>query len=182
MRLIVFVLLAAASFSAASDSLDINLSNDTVEGRYTSTIGFGEWTFGGLYNRDEKNRSANIGLLATGETRVRGSRLEGGVGGKLYAATVDDADLDLGALALGGQMRLYFGDGPFAVSGYLFYAPGVVTFLDGKRFWEVGVRAEVELIKGSFVYIGLRQVRAEFENDAKYDIDKGGFAGLQIRF
>ena len=180
MRLIVFALLATASFSALSDSLDINLSNDTVEARYASTIGFGEWTFGGLYNRDEKNSSVNIGLLATGETRVRGSKLEGGVGGKIYAARADDQDL--GALGLGGQMRLFFGDGPFAVSGYVFYAPGVVTFLDGERFWEAGVRAEVELIKGSFVYIGLRQVRAEFENDAKINIDKGGFAGLQIRF
>jgi hypothetical protein len=180
MRLIVFALLAAASFSAAADSLDLNLSNDTVEGRYASTLGFGEWTFGGLYNRDEKNSSANIGLLATGETRVKGSKLEGGVGGKFYVASADDNELS--ALALGGQMRLYFGDGPFAVSGYVFYAPSVVTFLDGERFWEVGIRAEVELIKGSFVYIGLRQVRAEFENNAKADIDKGGFAGLQIRF
>jgi hypothetical protein len=180
MRLTVFILLATASFSAAADSLDINLSNDTIEARYTSTIGFGEWTFGGLYNRDEKNSAANIGLMATGETRVKGSKLEGGVGGRFYGARADDQDL--GALALGGQMRLFFGDGPFAISGHLFYAPGVVTFLDGERFWDVGLRAEVELIKGSFVYIGVRQVRAEFENNAKVDIDKGGFAGLQIRF
>ena len=180
MRLIVFALLAGASFSAASNSVDINLSNDTVEARYNSSMGAGEWTFGGLYNRDQKDRSAHVGLLATGETRVSGSRLEGGLGGKFYVATVDNQEL--AALGLGGQMRWFFGDGPFAVSGYLFYAPGVVTALDGKRFWEAGVRAEIELIKNSFVYIGLRQVRAEFENDVKANVDRGGFAGMQIKF
>ena len=180
MRLIVFALLATASFSAVSDSVDINLSNDTVEARYNSNLGVGEWTFGGLYNRDQKDRSANVGLLATGETRVRGSRLEGGLGGKFYVATVNDQEL--AALGLGGQARWFFGDGPFAVSGYLFFSPGVVTFLDGKRFWEVGVRAEIELIKGSFLYIGVRQMRAEFDNNTRFDVDKGGFAGMQIRF
>ena len=180
LRLIVFALLAAASVSAAADSVDINLSSDTIEARYNSSVGVGEWTFGGLYNRDEKNRAVNVGLLGTGETRAKGSRVEGGLGGKLYVATVDSQEL--AALGLGGQLRWFFGDGPFAVSGYLFYAPRVVTFLDGKHFWDVGVRAELELIKGNFLYVGVRQVRAEYDNNGRFDLDKGGFAGMQIKF
>jgi hypothetical protein len=34
MRLIVFALLAAASFSAAAGSVDLNLSNGTIEANY----------------------------------------------------------------------------------------------------------------------------------------------------
>jgi len=180
LRLIVFALLAAASVSAAADSVDLNLSSDTIEARYNSSVGFGEWTFGGLYNREQKDQVVNVGLLATGETRVRGSRIDAGLGGKLYATSVRNDQVL--ALGLGGQLRWFFGDGPFAVAGYGFFAPRVVTFLDGVRFWEAGVRAEIELIKSSFLYMGYRHVQAELDNGVKLNIDKGGFAGMQIRF
>ena len=180
LRLIVFALLTGVSASAAADSVDLNLSSDTIEARYNSSVGFGEWTFGGLYNREQKDQVVNVGLLATGETRVGGSRIDAGLGGKLYATSVGNDEVL--ALGLGGQVRWFFGDGPFAVGGYGFFAPRVVTFLDGVRFWEAGVRAEIELIKNSFVYIGYRQVQVELDSGAKPNVDKGGFAGLQIKF
>jgi hypothetical protein len=180
LRLIALALLAAASVSAAADSVDLNLSSDTIEARYNSSAGFGEWTFGGLYNREQKDHAVNVGLLATGETRAGGSRIDAGLGGKLYATSIGNEEVL--ALGLGGQLRWFFGDGPFAVSGYGFFAPRVVTFLDGVRFWEAGVRAEVELIKNSFLYIGYRHVQAELDNDVKLSLDKGAFAGLQIKF
>ena len=180
LRLIAFALLAAASASAAADSVDLNLSSDTIEGRYNSSVGFGEWTFGGLYNRDQKNQAVNVGLLATGETRMRGSRVEAGMGGKLYATSILNEEVI--ALGLGGQLRWFFGDGPFAVGGYGFFAPRVVTFLDGERFWEVGVRGEVELIKSSFLYIGYRHMQVELKNGLKPDVDKSALVGMQIKF
>jgi hypothetical protein len=180
LRLIALVLLAAASFSAAAGSVDINLSNDTIEAKFYANAGAADWTFGGLYNRDTKDRALNVGLLAMGETSIAGSRIEGGLGGKLYTVTAGDSDL--AALALGLQARWFPGNGSFAFGGYGFYAPRVVTFLDGERFWDIGVRAEVELIRNSFLYVGYRQVRAEFDNGVKADIDKGAFVGMQIKF
>ena len=63
-----------------------------------------------------------------------------------------------------------------------FYAPHVVTLMDGQRFFDIGVRAEVEAIRNSFVYIGYRQVQAELDNNNKVNVDKGAFIGLQIKF
>jgi len=180
LRLIVFALLAAANVSAAADSVDLNLSSDTIEARYNASVGFGEWTFGALYNRDQKDQVVNVGLLATGETRAGGSRIEAGLGGKLYATSVGNEEVL--ALGVGGQVRWFFGEGPFSVAGYGFFAPRVVTFLDGVWFWEAGVRAEVELIKNSFLYIGYRQVQVELDSGARPNVDKGAFAGLQIKF
>ena len=57
-----------------------------------------------------------------------------------------------------------------------------MTLLDGQRFFDVGVRAEVEVIRNSFVYVGYRQVQAELDNNVKLNVDKGGFIGLQIKF
>ncbi|TMH81630.1 MAG: hypothetical protein E6H45_16640 [Betaproteobacteria bacterium] len=118
LRLFVFALLGAASFSAAAGSVDVNLSNDTIEGKFYGNAGAADWTVGALYN------------LGT----------------------------------------------------YAFYAPHVVTLRDGQRFFDVGVRAEVEVIRNSFVYIGYRQVQAELDNDVKQNVDKGGFIGLQVKF
>jgi hypothetical protein len=186
MRLIVFALLAAASFSAAAGSVDVNLSNDTIEAKYYGNAGAADWTFGGLYNRDTKDRAVNVGLLATGDSAFGNSRLEGGLGGKLYSVTIHTRDAvpnaDVLALALGGQLRWFPGNGSFALGAYAFYAPHVVTLLDGQRFYDVGVRAEVEVIRNSFVYVGYRQVQAELDNNVKANVDKGGFVGMQIKF
>jgi hypothetical protein len=186
MRLIVFVLLAAASFSAAAGSVDVNLSNDTIEAKYYGNAGAADWTFGGLYNRDTKDRAVNVGLLATGDSAFGNSRLEGGLGGKLYSVTIHSRgavpNADVLALALGGQLRWFPGNGSFALGTYAFYAPHVVTLLDGQRFYDVGVRAEVEVIRNSFVYVGYRQVQAELDNNVKANVDKGGFLGMQIKF
>ncbi len=180
MRSIVFALLAAASFSAAAGSVDLNLSNHSIEAKFYANAGAADWTFGGLYNRDTKDRALNVGLLATGDTAIGNSRFEGGLGGKLYSVTVGNSDVL--ALALGGQVRWFPGNGSFALGTYVFYAPHVVTLLDGQQFFDVGVRAEVEVIRNSFVYVGYRQVQAELDNNVKVNVDKGAFVGMQIKF
>ena len=180
MRWIVFAVFAAASFSAVAGTIDINLSNDTIEAKYDSAAGAADWTFGALYNRDEKNYAFNVGLLAAGDTSAGGSRIEGGVGGKIY--TVRVAESDVAALALGGQVRWFPNNGSFAIGGYAFYAPKVVTFMDGQNFYDTGIRGEVEVIKNSSVYIGYRWTRAELDNGTSPYVDKGGFAGLQVKF
>jgi len=180
MRLIVFALLAAASFSAAAGSVDLNLSNHSIEAKFYANAGAADWTFGGLYNRDTRDRALNVGLLATGDSAIGNSRFEGGLGGKVYSVAVGNADVL--ALALGGQVRWFPGNGSFALGAYVFYAPHVVTLLDGQRFFDVGVRAEVELIRNSFLYVGYRQVQAELDNQVKLNVDKGAFIGLQIKF
>ena len=180
LRLFVFALLAAASVSARAGSVDVNLSNDTIEAKFYANAGAADWTFGGLYNRDTKDRALSVGLLATGDSAFGNSRIEGGVGGKVYSVKAGSGDVI--ALALGGQLRWFPGNGSFALGVYAFYAPHVVTLLDGERFFDVGVRAEVEVIRNSFVYIGYRQVQAELDNNNKVDVDKGAFVGLQIKF
>jgi hypothetical protein len=180
LRLIVLALFAAVSVAATAGSLDVNLSRDSIEGRYNSSVGLGEMTLGALYNDDQKDWAANIGLLAMSEVNSAGSRLEGGLGGKIYAVSVGNAEVL--ALGLGGQFRWFPGNSSFGLGGYAFYAPGIVTLLDGRRFREVGVRAEVELFKNSSLYIGYREVRAELDDHTKRDVDKGSFIGIQIRF
>jgi hypothetical protein len=180
MRWIVVAVLAAASFSAVAGTLDINLSNDTLEAKYDSAAGAADWTFGALYNRDDKNYAFNIGLLAAGEGSAGNSRVEGGLGGKVY--TIHVAGSDVAALALGGQIRWFPGNRSVALGGYAFYAPKVVTFIDGKNFYDTGLRAEVEVFRNSFAYLGVRWTRAELEDGSQPYVDRGGFAGVMVKF
>jgi hypothetical protein len=180
MRWIVFAVLAAASFSAAAGTLDINLSNDSIEAKYDSPVGAADWTFGGLYNRDDKTYALNVGLLAVGDIGSGTSRIEGGVGGKIYTAHVPGSDT--AALALGGQVKWYPGNRSFALGGYGFYAPKVVTFIDGRSFYDTGLRAEVEVIRNSSVYVGYRWTKVELDTGVSSYIDRGGFVGLLVKF
>jgi hypothetical protein len=180
MRWIVFAVLAAASFSAAAGTLDINLSNDTVEAKYDTPAGAADWTFGGLYNRDDKTYFLNLGVLATGDAGNKDNRIEGGLGGKIY--TVHVPDNDVLALALGGQVRWFPGNRSVGIGGYAFYAPKVVTFIDGRSFYDAGLRVEVEVIRNSSVYLGYRWTKVELDTGASGYIDRGGFAGLMVKF
>jgi hypothetical protein len=180
MRCIAVAVLTLASFSAVAGSIDINLSNDTLEAKYEQAVGAADWTLGALYNRDDKNYAFNTGLLAAGEGSAGKSRVEGGLGGRVYGVHV--AGSDIGALALGGQLRWFPGNGSFGFGGYAFYSPKVVTFLDGKNFYDAGLRAEVEVFRNSFAYLGVRWTRAELEDGSQPYVDRGGFAGVMVKF
>src|SRR5262249_43774838 len=84
MRWIAIEVVEAAIFSAVAGTIDVNLSNDTIEGKFTNPIGAADLTFGGLYNRDDSNWFLNIGLLAAGDGSAGSSRFSGGLGGKIY--------------------------------------------------------------------------------------------------
>lgn len=180
MRWIVFAALTLASFAAAAGTLDVNLSNDTLEAKFDQPVGAADWTFGGMYNRDDKNYLLNIGLLAAGDGSVGTSRFSGGLGGKIY--TVHVGDFNVGALALGGELRWFPGNGPFALGGYAWYSPSVVTFIDGKDFYDTGLRAEVEVFRNSFAYLGYRWTRAKLDDGSQLYVDRGGFAGIMVKF
>jgi len=182
MRWIAAVVLALASFSAAAatGTVDVNLSNDTLEAKFDTAVGAADFTVGAIYNRDDKNYGFNLGLLAAGDGAVGNSRVDGGLGGKIY--TVHVAGSDVAALALGGQLRWFPGNGSFGFGGYAFFSPSVVTFLDGKNFYDAGLRAEVEVFRNSFAYIGYRWMRAELEDGSQPYVDRGGFAGIMVKF
>jgi len=180
MRWIALVVLAAATFSATAGTLDANLSNDTLEAKFDAPLGAANLTIGGLYNRDDKNYLLDVGLLAAGDGSVGTSRFSGGLGGKIY--TVHVAGSNVGALALGGELRWFPGNGPFALGGYAWFAPSVVTFIDGKDFYDTGLRAEVEVFRNSFAYLGYRWTRAKLEDGSQPYVDRGGFLGIMVKF
>lgn len=183
MRLRIFLAALAAGFSGAvaADSIDINLNDDSIQAIYASNWRTAEFNVGLLTNTDTDDWAASMGLLASGERQSGASRVEGGLGGKIYLADV--ANQDVLALGLGGQFRTFPNNGPFGFGGYLYYAPNVVTGMDGERFWEAGARVEFEAVKKTAnVYLGYRKMRADLDDGRNVTVDSGFHAGVKISF
>ena len=176
----VAVALAAGGAAARADSLDINLNNESIQATYAAELRAAEFNVGALYNDDRDDWVVSMGIVASGEGQG-GTRTEAGLGGKIYGASVDNQDLL--ALGLGGQFRVFPGNGPVGIGAYGFYAPDIVTGMDGKKFWEAGARLEFELVRRTAnIYLGYRKVRAEFTNGTEATIDSGGHVGVRISF
>lgn len=181
LRTILVTALAGYAAAVSADALDINVSSDTVEAGYTVNFRSAEFTAGALYNRDRDDWVASAGLLAKGELGGTSTRSEAGLGGKVYGASVGSQELL--AVGLGGQFRIFPGNGPFGIGAYGYYAPEILTGLDGNRFWEAGARAEFEVVqRTASLYVGYRKVRANLDNGSAANIAKGGFAGIRVSF
>jgi len=183
MRVRIFLAVLTASFSGAvlADSIDINLNNKSVQAIYATNWRTAEFNVGGLYNNDHNDWVASTGLLASGERQTSQMRVEAGLGGKIYGGSVSNQNIL--ALGLGGQISMFPGNGPFGFAAYGYYAPNVVTFMDGKKFWEFGARVEFEVVrKTANVYIGYRKVRADLDNNSDVTVDSGGNVGVKISF
>jgi hypothetical protein len=180
-RLFLAVLAAGFSGAVLADSLDINLNNDSVEAIYGTKVGTAGFSAGALYNNDQDDWVANAGLLASGERQTNQTRIEAGLGGRIYGGSVSNQNIL--ALGLGGQISVFPNNGPFGFGAYGYYAPDIVTFMDGKKFWEYGMRAEFEVVrKTASVYVGYRKVQADLDNNDNVTVDSGANVGVKISF
>ncbi len=181
LRLFMAAWLAVFCTAAQADSLDINLNDEAVEVAYSTYLRTAELSFGGLYNEDREDWVAHAGLLALGIRESPGSRSYAGLGGKLYFASVNDKELL--ALGLGGLLRWFPGNGPFGVGASLYYAPDVVTVMDGEKFWEFVARVEFEVVKETAsLYVGYRKLRAELDSGEEVDVEEDPHIGVRISF
>lgn len=181
LRIILAALAAGISGAVSADSIDINLNNDSIQAIYATNWRAAESNAGLLTNTDQHDWAAHIGLLALGERQTGNTRIEGGLGGRLYLADV--ANQDVLALGLGGAVRSFPNNGPIGLAGYLYYAPDIVTAMDGEKFWEWGARVEFEMVKKTAnIYLGYRKMRAELDDGRDINVDSGLHAGIKITF
>ncbi len=178
--LAVFLALAGTG-TAAADTIDVNVNNDVVEGRYSAPVGAGQMGLGALHRDVTNDWLIHAGFLGRGEARTSAGRSELGLGGRAYGGSV--GPYDVLALALGADFSLYPSNQSVGVGAYFYYAPNVLSGRDTRSFMDAGVRVEFEVIKPTGVlYLGYRQIRATFNDDNKVKIDNHAHLGLRINF
>ena len=186
-RLILIVLLSIVSSNLHARSIDINLSDNAAQFKYSTLVGatnYGrtEMEAGFLFNEDD-NILGELSLLVIDEAGSKTPGLELGVGPKLWFGDSDKPDVQISGIGLGGQLRYKNMNVPRVVYGAsLFFAPSIVSFMDAEQILEYDVRVEYELLPTANVYLGYRNIEADVKNRKDVEIDESVIIGLRFKF
>ncbi len=173
-------LLGTAGLAQASSSLALNLGPDAVQFEATGEVVDGIGLGGGVVHSEYREDATvfHAQLMGTNHTRDH----EVGVGARW---TQYDTDYGKGGgLGLGGYGYVYLPNLPeVSLGGYGFYTPGVVASRDLDDGYEIGLRARYAFAPNVDGYLGLRQLGADFDNDAgTRTLDRGAQVGVRLRF
>lgn len=165
---------------AQASTLDVNLNGDVVRGAFAFPA-FGNLTADvGLLHHQDDGDVIHFGLHLVDEAGA-GESLIAGLGGRVVA--LDATGLDGQVIALGGFFRYTLPDyNRVGFSGHLYFGPDVIAFGDTSRYFEVAVRAQYNVLRQGHVYLGYRNIKADFELGPEVTIDSGLHVGLLVEF
>ena len=165
-----------------ADVVDLSVNDEALRLTYIAQFearGM-DLDFGWLHHEDDGDvgtvglQVVDIGGEATGPWSV-------GLGGQLFYVTTDADDgygLGLGGHAGYRPRRLQ----RFEVTAHAIYAPSILSFGDAEEYLDVGLTAGFWVLTRGKIYLGAREVRADFEGRSSVTIDHGLHAGLRIGF
>lgn len=186
--LLILTLLTSAFATAPlfADGIDFNVGQDTARFTYSAPVGsaadYGrkDITLGVLYNKDD-NTFIDAALHIIDEAGSKFPGLELGVGPKAYLGQTNTEEyLTIGFEALGNYRLVNLNR--FILSGYGYYAPSILSFIDADELWELHFRASYELIPSASVYIGYRKIRAKVNVITERTIDDEFYFGIKMDF
>ena len=193
----VFVLSCLLSTTGAHASgFDLSLSNETANLEFLAPVrkftrgnrggqlqSTGQVSVGFLYN-DLDDIVLHGKLVAVGNqttTRVP-YQLEFGV--KAYGGNVSDTDTNIGALAIGGGIKIQnparFNPIDLKIEG--FFTPGITTFGDTDSLLEIGARLSLEIVPAAKAFVGYRLLEVENEDAVTLELDDNIHFGVNIVF
>lgn len=186
-RILLVTVLAVCSHMAMARTMDVNLSSDTAEFRFSvNPSGQGrfnnsELDLGMIYTTDDDFVGV-LGIQVIGDTGSRSPGLKAGVGVKLFGGNTDK-DNDFVVITLGGSLRYNppFLD-RFDIRAYINYAPKIVSFMDADNFSYYGVRAGYEIMQEALVYVGYRRIELGPSKGSDETIDSGMNIGVEFYF
>lgn len=176
-------LLLAGSAPALAQTFDINLSDDSAKFTYTAPMGqqgFGRGEVdGSILFTDNDAFMGSLGFGVMGEAGTGSPGLLAGLGVRLYG--LDAKNSDVAALALGGRLTFAPPSLPrLRIGGEVNFAPSIVTFIDGDRFYDGSVHVGYEIFQDAVVSLGVRRIKAGIENSPDVIVDKGPFLGIRF--
>ena len=186
-RIYCFSLLALLSVTTVNaNDFEAALSSETAEFTFrsdSSLIGWGgsDLAFSLFFNEDDDL----IGQASIMQMRQPSEEtpVTFGVGVKAYLGTLDDPNDDVGALAIGGEVRYTIpGTMPMALYGRAFWAPEITSFLDAEGVLDYTIGFQVEALPQTIAFVGLRNL--EFDLDGgTYDADDSNVhIGVRLTF
>lgn len=170
---------------ASADFLSIDLNDDAARASYHHGFNYNGGEFAldaGWLHQETDGDLFHGGLYMQGNSGSGQHPIHTGLGARLYIAD-PEADVSGGALAIGGFFRYrlprYNRVGFF---GHLFYSPDVLAFSDADDLLEISLRANYDVLRNAWAYLGMRVVEMSFNDDTTAHFDTGLHAGIEFEF
>ncbi len=195
-KFIAAAVMSAFAQATAAEEFDINISSDTVRGVLSGPLSrvfsavTGQYDAGLIYKKGENSSTdpedtdltlGHFGALATGDVGAKGAEAGAGLG--VRAVFADRGNATGGALALGGQFEVRMpGFERLGLTGYGYFAPGILSFSDLKSYSEYALDVEFEVVRAAAVYAGYRRVNVKPEPSGPSNADDGAHLGLRLTF
>lgn len=186
-KITAILLVSLVSTQTYARGVDLRLADDTAELIYlteSSTFGYGGADVGlGIFFNEADDFMLSADVMVTGHSAGNNRPLQFGVGGKLMFASLDLPDEEVGALAIGGQVRYVIPSStPVAFLASGFFAPSITSFSDADGFIEYRIAVELEVTPSARAYIGWRNMEYELETGADIEIDDDIHFGVKVEF
>ena len=185
------------STGTKASGFDLSFSNESLNLEYLTPVrnftrgkrggqleSTGLLSFGAIYNELD-DLVGHAKLVAVGNqtnTRVP-YQLEFGVKG--YVGSVEQEDTDVGALAIGGGIKVQFpatfNPIDFKVEG--FFTPGITTFGDTSSLLEITARVSLEIVPAAQAFAGYRLLEVEDDDtNNTLELDDNLHIGVRLQF
>lgn len=185
-RLIGVAVTLCVTHGAMAQDLDINLNGHTVQFQYGTRVkgpthfNKGEVNASALFNSND-DYVLGAGARVSGAAGTGSPGLDIGVGAKVFGGSADSHGFV--ALALNGLARYSPPPLPrLGVRADIYYAPDIVTFVDGTSYFQGEVRVEYEVLPESFVYVGYRRLHVDLKGRSAATVDSRAHIGIQVHF
>ncbi len=187
-RILAVTITALVATQVQARGFDLRLADETAEILYlteSSTFGYGGADIGmGFFFNEADDVSFSAAAMITGNGAGNNRSLKLGVGMKALFSAIDVIDEEVGALAIGGQIRYVIPSSTpiaFLVEGFV--APSIVSFSGAEQYTEYRVAIELEVTPSARAYVGYRNMEYDLENYAvDYELDDDWHVGVRIEF
>jgi len=179
-----------------ASGFDLSLSNESANIEYLSPVR--KFTRGnrggqlestgllslGIFYNELDDVVAHGKIIAVGtqtNTRVP-YQLEFGV--KAFAGKVKQNDTDVGALAVGGGIKIQNPAkyNPIDLKVEAFFTPGITTFGDTDSLLEIIARVSLEIVPAAQAYVAYRLLEVEDKSHATLELDDNVHLGIRLQF
>lgn len=168
--------------TTAASTLTTDLSNHAIKVEI-ATGNFAKDTHFAVSAAHNDDKDVNL-FTATGAVvgqLAQQRNLSAGLGARLYYADTNSEDMQ--ALGLGGFTKYNVPQvAGLSIMGELFYAPGITASDDLDNQFELGLRANYQLLPNGAVYLGYRHIKADVENSDNLVLDNGFNLGFEFSF
>lgn len=191
------VLMVVAGSAAAAESdqpgdipkgheIEVQVSGDTLQLKYLSSgkmVGADKSRFSGaIFLSEDRDTVLTAGLVFPIDYDL--GRFSLLIGPQAYAALLNEENNDIVAISLGAEARFVFDKKTdFAVSGFAYYAPDILTFGSADKLKDFSAQAEIGLSKRLKGFAGFRWFKLDLtEGKGTKTLQDQLFIGLGYRF